>query len=74
MNYKQMLEKLQELEARLHALEAKQRTAPIMPQHDFRLGCSRCGLGSDGRPMGYVCNDPLCPTRISCLNTQDIFK
>lgn len=70
MNYKQMLEKLQELEARLLALEAKQRAAPIVPQ----LGCSRCGLGSDGQPMGYVCNDPLCPTRISCLNTQDIFK
>lgn len=68
MTYKQIEDKLRELEARILTLELIHKYA-IQPR-----GCSRCGLGSDGQPMGYVCNDPLCPTHISCLNTQDIFK
>lgn len=30
-----------------------------------KSSCQVCGIGSD-TVMGYVCNNPQCPTRISC--------
>lgn len=74
MNYKQMLDKLYDLERRILYLEQQQRvtnwpnTIPQWPR-----GCSVCGLGSDGRSYGYVCNRTDCPTAITC-NLQDVFK
>lgn len=29
-------------------------------------GCFVCGLGSDGKITAYVCNNPNCPTKITC--------
>ena len=29
-------------------------------------GCKVCGIGSDGRAYGYVCNRDNCPTRWTC--------
>lgn len=33
------------------------------------IGCPVCGIGADGKPMGYVCSNPRCPTRITCSTT-----
>lgn len=30
------------------------------------MGCSVCGLGSDGKAYGYVCSRNDCPTRVTC--------
>ena len=72
MNYRQMLDKLAELEQRIKQLEQTQRTQPILPQNYQPMGCKVCGLGSDGRSMGYVCSRIDCPTGITSI--QDIFK
>lgn len=32
---------------------------------DQTLGCKVCGIGSDGRAYGYVCNRGDCPTRVT---------
>lgn len=77
MNYKQMLDKLAELEARIAQLEYQQRVAQWPgsgTDKHWLKGCSTCGLGSDGRPMGYVCNRSDCPTAVTCTNFQDAFK
>jgi hypothetical protein len=42
----------------------RERLAPTTPT--IGIGCPVCGLGSDGKPIGYVCNNPKCPTRITC--------
>ena len=66
MTYKEMLEKLRELEERISALEFVKRSRPIVPQPmTYTLGCSVCGLGSDG-PMAYACPRPDCPSAIRC--------
>lgn len=70
MNYKQMLDKLAELEQRIRALEQNNHTHPVPP---LQPGCRVCGLGSDGRAYGYVCNRTDCPTAVTC-NIQDAFK
>ncbi len=31
------------------------------PAPPYTKGCSKCGIGADGGPLGYVCNDPMCP-------------
>lgn len=71
MNYKQMLDKLQELEKRIQVLEFEAKKAeldrrvqypygpPIVPQ--MPNVCSKCGLKLDS-VMGYVCSTPQCPT------------
>ena len=33
--------------------------------------CSLCGIGADAEPLGYPCQDPNCPTRISFNNIMD---
>lgn len=74
MTYKEMLDKLAELEQRISSLERQQHIA-TWPKTNTQLtrGCQVCGLGSDGRSMGYVCNRSDCPTAITC-NLQDVFK
>jgi hypothetical protein len=74
MNYKQMLDKLAELEQRIANLEHQQRVA-AWPNTDkqWPRGCRVCGLGSDGKSYGYVCNRTDCPTAVTC-NIQDAFK
>lgn len=49
------------LETRLSQLEGIRPTYPTYPS-----GCRVCDLGHDGSVMGYVCNRPDCPTRVSC--------
>lgn len=36
---------------------------PLKPDVPFQYGkgCPKCGIGADGGPLGYVCNDPMCP-------------
>jgi hypothetical protein len=29
-------------------------------------GCRVCGIGADGKVMGYVCNRSDCPTKVTC--------
>lgn len=29
-------------------------------------GCSICGIGGDGKAMGFVCSRPNCPTKVTC--------
>ena len=42
-------------------------TVPYWPSvPKYSMGCSVCGIGSDGRSMGYVCTRTDCPTRITC--------
>lgn len=38
-------------------------TQPYMPQ--AQPGCHVCGIPGNVA-MGYVCNNPNCPTRVSC--------
>ena len=41
-------------------------TAPDLPYPFIKQdSCPVCGLKFDG-PMGYACNNPKCPTRVSC--------
>jgi hypothetical protein len=32
-------------------------------EYKFEQGCSLCGIGKNGEPLGYACQHPLCPTR-----------
>jgi hypothetical protein len=43
------------------------RSNIIQPDNSWSRGCKVCGIGSDGKPMGYVCSRTDCPTRITCL-------
>lgn len=76
ISYKQLLDKIDDLERRIKKLEKSQHThpeLPIVPQTKYDLGCRVCGLGSNG-PMGYVCPRIDCPTAVRCTNPQDAFK
>ena len=41
-------------------------TFPFRPEYSLSQGCPKCGIGADGKPMGYVCNRTDCPTGVSC--------
>lgn len=44
-------------------------TIPCAPNTDtftYTTGCKVCGIGKNGEVMGYVCNNPNCPTRVTC--------
>lgn len=48
--------------------EAVRGEAPrSRPFHTFP-GCRVCGIGADGKAMGYVCNRSDCPTRVTCTS------
>jgi len=33
--------------------------------------CGVCGIGGDiNKAMSYVCNNPQCPTRVTCISTK----
>lgn len=80
MNYKDTLEKFAWLEERIDCLyeenlELKQQLEMLRFavlrnkfQHTQPIGqgCSVCGLGSEGKAWGYVCNNSGCPTRVTC--------
>ena len=67
------------LEGRIFSLEARM-TSKEQPRNPFvdypvwgiphaGVGCPICGIGADGQPMGYVCTNPRCPTRVTCTTT-----
>lgn len=73
MTYKQLLDKLRELEDRIRVLEqlpqtrGPQFTPGTLPQPIYNtLGCRVCGLGSNG-PMGYACPRSDCPSAVRCV-------
>ena len=39
---------------------------PMINPSPFSQGCSRCGIGADGKPMGYACTRADCPTGVTC--------
>ena len=47
---------------------ADQVKTPVVPTktYKFQEGCPVCGIGKNGEPLGYACQHPLCPTRITC--------
>lgn len=53
----------------MHAIETLTKTQKIVPRQfpgytsPVYNGCSRCGIGTDGRIMGYVCNRLDCPIK-----------
>lgn len=77
MNFRQMLDKFEELEKRIEELEGQvrglkmvfgiQSPLPTTVPQKLTLGCRVCGLGSNGEPMGYACPRPDCPSAIRCV-------
>ena len=44
-------------------------TTTQWPQKVYQA-CSVCGMGSDiNKAMSFVCNNPQCPTRVTCTST-----
>lgn len=41
------------------------RVADQVP-YKFQEGCPVCGIGANGEPLGYACQHPLCPTKVTC--------
>lgn len=58
------------LEEAADALEAALATTKLQSGWDKwqnqKRGCSVCGVGADGKVMGYVCTRMDCPTKITC--------
>jgi DNA repair exonuclease SbcCD ATPase subunit len=52
----------------VHHLASRPAPHPnvISTPNTYSLGCYVCGVGADGKPMGYVCNRNDCPTRVTC--------
>ena len=44
-------------------------TNPWPPKTVVYQGCSVCGMGDINKAMAYVCNNPKCPTRVTCIST-----
>jgi len=40
----------------------------IVPTIPFQA-CGVCGMGDINKAMAYVCNNPQCPTRVTCTST-----
>jgi hypothetical protein len=54
-------------EARCIRLMPEQMTLPTgIRVSQLNRGCGACGIGTDGRVMGYVCTRSDCPTRVTC--------
>ena len=64
----QLEKRLVLLEGRVAMLEVNQayKHVPSMPKYAKHIGCPVCGIGGDGKVMGYVCNRSDCPTRVTC--------
>jgi hypothetical protein len=71
------------LEGRIFSIEA-QLNAKEWPRDPFvnypvwntprvKMGCPVCGIGADGKPMGYACSNPNCPTKVTCTNTGAVW-
>lgn len=39
---------------------------PYRPDISLGQGCPKCGIGADGKPMGYACTRTDCPTGVTC--------
>lgn len=39
---------------------------PYRPEISLGQGCPKCGIGADGKPMGYACTRTDCPTGVTC--------
>lgn len=57
-------EQVQEMQRKLDYLE-KNNWVKTYPPVSTKFGCPECGMGADGKPTGYVCYNPKCPTRIT---------
>jgi hypothetical protein len=45
-------------------------TNPWPPNTVVYQACGVCGIGGDiNKAMAYVCNNPQCPTRVTCTST-----
>jgi len=45
-------------------------TNPWPPNKVVYQACGVCGIGGDiNKAMSYVCNNPQCPTRVTCIST-----
>jgi hypothetical protein len=38
--------------------------------YTFNQGCSVCGIGKNGEPLGVRCQHPQCPTRSYSINYE----
>jgi hypothetical protein len=47
----------------------KRTTNPWPPKTVVYQGCSVCGMGDINKAMSYVCNNPQCPTKVTCIST-----
>jgi hypothetical protein len=46
---------------------------PWPPNTVVYQACGVCGIGGDiNKAMSYVCNNPNCPTRVTCISTTGI--
>lgn len=74
----QLRDMVKHLEGRIFSLEA--RMLSVHPLRDpytnvptwaprANVGCQVCGAGADGKPMGLVCTNPNCPTRVTSIST-----
>ena len=48
------------------ALRAALAEPQETPWKTWKPGCQVCGIGADGKAIGYVCTRGDCPTRITC--------
>jgi hypothetical protein len=45
-------------------------TTPWPPKTAVYQACGVCGIGGDiNKAMAYVCNNPKCPTKVTCIST-----
>ena len=42
------------------------RLQPEPAKRQWNRGCGVCGIGANGKAMGYVCTQSDCPTRVTC--------
>lgn len=73
---RQLEKRLVLLEGRVAMLEADRyrpvistpywNEPPNMPTFESTNKCSVCGIDFGNKAWGYVCNNPKCPTRVTC--------
>ena len=52
-----------------YVLDTTKRTTNPWPPKVYQV-CSVCGMGSElNKAMSFVCNNPQCPTRVTCIST-----
>ena len=57
-----------ESEDKTYVPDTTKRTTNPWPLYQ---ACGVCGIGGDiNKAMSYVCNNPQCPTRVTCISTK----